>query len=121
MQDVSAWEGIAGVDRVSDPHHDIHGYLTGFRIEATVAGAIHPGTARVMRSDPGRAMEVELTTRDLVGLIEVVVSPLDGAARVEVTLTIRSRSFAAGLFFPSVASAIGRGIQSTVDGFAHRL
>lgn len=121
MQHVETWQGIAGVDRVHDPRRGPDGSLVSFAVEATVAGTTHPGTAMVRRADPPHEMQLEVSTRDLVAMLDVRLTPDAPGSRVEVAVAISTRTFLSGMFFPAVAAAIGSSIDRTVADFADRL
>jgi uncharacterized protein YndB with AHSA1/START domain len=121
LQRAETWEGIAGVDSVSNAVHDSEGGLTRFDVGATVAGRRYPGEAIVTHTEEPHRMAVDVTTSDLLGIVEVSLTPHDEGTNVSINLTVGSRSFLAGMFFPKVAAAIGSGMHDTVAGFAEHL
>ncbi len=121
LQRPETWEGIAGVDHVSHPVHDANGRLTGFTFAATVAGMQYPGESTVTVAEPPGHMRVELTTSELAATIDVRLRQADSSSHVRVDLSIHSRSFLAGMFFSSIAAAIGRGLPRAAEEFAQRL
>lgn len=121
LQRADTWEGIAGVDDVTDATHDADGQLTGFAFAATVRGLRYPGQGAIASASPPDEMKLELTTSEMSATIDVrLIAAVEGT-RVLVDLTVTSRSFLAGMFFSSIATAIGRGLPTTVENFATRL
>jgi hypothetical protein len=120
LQHACTWEGIAGVDHVTDATHD-EGRLTGFVFSATVGGVRYPGRSTVTAADPPAHMRLELATSELIATIDVALQTADTETEVRVALTVRSRSFLAGMFFPAIADTIGRGLPDTTVDFARRL
>ncbi len=121
LQRADTWEGIAGVDDVTDPTHGVDGQLTGFGFAATVSGLRYPGQAAVASASPPNEMRLELTTSEMSATIDVRLTASGETTRVQVALTVTSKSFLAGMFFPSIAAAIGRGLPTAVEDFANRL
>jgi hypothetical protein len=115
LQDPSTWASIGGVDEVTDVSH-VGENLARFSLAATVAGNRYPGQATVTSSEPPSSMSVEITTRDLIGLIDVRIG-----AHLDVTLHTRSRSLLTGMMFPMIAAAIGQGLPERVDALARKL
>lgn len=125
LQRAETWEGIAGVEAVHDPVHDDHGDLTAFEFAVSVGGVRYAGASSVVISEEPHHMRLDLTTSEVVATIDVRLLSDDElgpeATRVLVDLTVRSRSFLAGLFFPAIADTIGRGLGTTTAQFADRL
>lgn len=121
LQRPGIWEGIAGVDEVTDARHGPDGLLTGFAVRATVGGTAYPGTAVVTASRAPTAMRVDVTTEGLAADIDVTLRTTDAETSVSVSITVTSRGFLGGLVFPVVAEAIGSGLDRTVADFAARL
>jgi len=121
MQHVDTWAGVAGVDRVHSPSHTPDGALRSFAVDATVAGVTHPGRAVVRASDPPTAMQIEVTTRDMLALVDVTLTAGPGGCAVDVAMAVSTRTLLSGMFFPAVASAIEASIDRTVEDFAGRL
>ncbi len=121
LQRAATWEGIAGVDDVTDPTHDADDQLLGFGFAATVSGLRYPGQAAVASTSPPNEMRLELTTSEMSATIDVRLTASGETTRVQVELTVKSSSFLAGMFFPSIAAAIGRGLLTAVEDFANRL
>jgi carbon monoxide dehydrogenase subunit G len=121
LQRAETWEGVAGVDDVTGATHGSDGQLTGFGFAATVSGLRYPGQATIASANRPDQMRLELTTSEMTATIEVALTPAGERTRVLVDLTVTSRSFLAGMFFPSIAAAIGRGLPSAVEDFANRL
>jgi len=121
LQRADTWEGIAGVDDVTDSAHGADGQLTGFGFAATVSGLRYPGQAAVASASPPNDMRLELTTSEMSATIDVRLTASGETTRVQVALTVTSKSFLAGMFFPSIAAAIGRGLPNAVEDFATRL
>jgi hypothetical protein len=121
LQRAATWEGVAGVDDVTDATHDADGQLTGFGFAGTVSGLRYPGQAAIASANPPDDMRLELTTSEMSATIDLRLTASGDGTRVLVDLTVTSRSFLAGMFFPSIAAAIGRGLPTAVENFATRL
>lgn len=120
LQLPEVWEGIAGVDEVAEASH-VDGRLTGFAFSATVAGRRYPGTSTVTASTPPDRMRLQLDTTELLAGIDLSLHPAGSATEIHVSLTLESKSFLAGMFFPSIADGIDRGLPTAVAGLARRL
>ena len=121
LQRPDTWEGIAGVDDVTDATHDADGQLISFGFAGTVSGLRYPGQAAIASASPPNEMRLELTTSEMSATIDVRLTAPGEGTRVHVELTVSSSSFLAGMFFPSIAAAIGRGLPVTVENLATRL
>jgi hypothetical protein len=121
LQRPETWEGIAGVDDITDAAHDEHGHLTGFVFAATVGGFRYPGRSKVIGASPPVHMRLELVTAELTGTIDVRLRHTHARSDVHVELAVRSKSMLAGMFFPAIADTIGRGLPAATDNFAERL
>lgn len=123
LQRAETWEGIAGVEAVHDAVHDGQGHLTEFGFAVSVGGVRYSGSATVVLSVHPTHIRLDLTTSEVIATIDVRLHADDqpGATRVNVELTVRSRSFLAGMFFPAIADTIGRGLPTTTAQFAERL
>lgn len=115
------WEGIAGVEAVSDATHDAAGHLVAFGFSASVGGVRYPGRSTVTHLDEPTHMRLDLTTSEVVASIDVRLDGATAETTVTVELAVRSRSFLAGMFFPAIADSIGRGLPATTADFARRL
>jgi hypothetical protein len=121
LQVPSTWEAVAGVEDVHDPVHDEHGLLQAYRFTATAAGRRYPGRARTIVAEPLERMMVGIETSELDGSVDVTLGHADEGVEVGVTLRVRSKSLMAGMFFSTIARAIGSGLPANVDAFASRL
>ena len=121
MQQPEAWEGIAGVERVTGPEFHADGSLARFRFEAEVGGKSYPGVAEVAESAPARSMTLQLATSELAATVGLALQDVDGGTEITIELTIRTSTFMASLFFPLVADVIGRGLPTAAEDFARRI
>ena len=121
LQHADTWESIAGVDEVSDPRHDEEGRLLGYRFTVEVGGRRYPGTAVVTGSEPPHSMTVKIDTSEVAGDIRVRLASDDARTEVTVELAIASKGFLSTLVFPVISTAIGSGLEASVESFAGRL
>lgn len=121
LQRADTWEGIAGVDDVTDATHGADAQLISFGFAGTVSGLRYPGQAEISSASPPDEMRLELMTSEMSATIDVRLTASGEGTRVQVDLSVTSRSFLAGMFFPSIAAAIGRGLPTAVEDFANRL
>ena len=112
------WEAIGGVDRVHDAVIDAEGRLEGFSFEASAAGQTYPGLATPRAREEGRVMAWEIDTSEVEGVTRVELADESGGTRLTVTVEVESRSILSGVFFPIIASAIGKGLPASVEAFA---
>ena len=121
MQQPEVWEGIAGVERITDPEFHPDGALARFRFAATAAGRSYPGMAEVAESTPGQSMRLRLSTSELAATIALALQGEGTETRLTIDVEIRSTTFMASLFFPVVADVLGRGLSAAAQDFARRL
>lgn len=121
MQQPDVWEGIAGVEQVSDPEFQSDGSLARFRLAATAAGKSYPGAAEVVESIPGRSMTLRLSTSELAATVALSLESADEGTLLTINVDIRTTTFMASLFFPVVADVMRRGLPTAAKDFAHRI
>ncbi|HVR32950.1 MAG TPA: hypothetical protein VMS74_09635 [Acidimicrobiia bacterium] len=121
LQRAATWEGVAGVDEISNAAHAADGALTSFDFTVSVGTMRYPGTSRVTHAERPRHMRLELTTTELVATIEVRLTDMAGDTGVEVDLAVSTKTFLAALFFGAIADSIGRGLPAATEAFAQRL
>ncbi|HSJ27125.1 MAG TPA: SRPBCC family protein [Acidimicrobiia bacterium] len=121
LQHPTVWEGVAGVDHVTDAEHDREGNMVAFAFAAVVGGMRYPGTSQVTHRRPPAHMRLELDTSELVATIDVALAPAEAQTDLRFELTVRTKSLLAGMFFPAIADSIGRGFPQAADDLATRL
>lgn len=121
LQRPETWEGIAGVDDVTGATHSDEGLLTAFLFAVTVGGMRYRGQASVAQAVQPDFMHLDLETSELTAVIEVALDQTDSGTGVRIELTVRSRSFLAGVFFSAITDAVGRGLPAATEAFAGRL
>lgn len=121
LQRATTWEGVAGVDQISNAAHAADGTLTSFSFVVSVGTMRYPGTSRVTHTERPRHMRLELTTTELVATIDVRLTDMGDNTGVEVDLAVSTKSFLAGMFFGAITDSIGRGLPSATEAFAQRL
>ena len=121
MQQPDVWEGIAGVEHVTDPEFHPDGSLARFRLAAIAAGKSYPGIAEVVESTPGRTMTLRLSTSELTATVALSLQGGDRGTHLTIDVDIRTSTFMASLFFPVVADVIGRGLPAAAEDFARRI
>lgn len=117
MQEAETWVGFGLMDAITDPVVR-DGRLASFHWTATAAGSHHRGTATVGESIPGERMMLALDSSEIAGTITVTLVPEGEGTAMTVTLTARSRSLLAGMFWGVVSDALERGLPRQVDRFA---
>ena len=121
MQQPEVWEGIAGVEHVTDPEFHPDGSLARFRLAAIAAGKSYPGVAEVIESTPGRTMKLRLSTSELAATVALSLRASDQGTHLTIDVDMRTSTFMASLFFPVVAGVIGRGLPTAAEDFARRI
>lgn len=121
LQRAETWQGIAGVDHISDATHTADGHLRSFAFAVRVGGVPYRGTSTVTDAAAGERMHLELSTSEVLATIGVRLERVDSHTEVEFDLMVQSRSFLAGMFFGAIADSIGRNLAVTAVDFAHRL
>lgn len=111
------WEGIPGVDRVTDPKVDDQGCLQGFGFETLIGGTVYRAKATPAGRDEGRMMAWAIKSPEIQGKITVELEPNGTGTRVDVALEAEGAGFLGALLFPVISAAIGNGFASTVDDF----
>ena len=117
LGDPKTWEGISGVDRVTDSERDEHGRLASFSFETTIGGRPYRGVARPGERVEGSRVVWLIESPDVGGSIDVSLVPLDLGTSVTVALTVSVEGFLASMFFPVISQALGRGFPEAVDDF----
>lgn len=121
LQRPETWEGIAGVDDVTGAAHSDEGLLTAFLFAVTVGGMRYRGQAGVTRAVQAEFMQLDLETSELIAVIEVGLGHAESGTDIQIDLTVRTRSFLAGMFFSAITEAIGKGLPAATEAFAARL
>jgi hypothetical protein len=121
LQSPGTWEGIPGVDEVTEPRHDENGRLSGFDFVTRVGGRAYRGTAARLAGVEGESMGWDVKTPELVGSVEVAIRGDGNGTDVTVTLTFASVGMMSSMFFPVIVSSIGSEFPSAVDRFARGL
>ena len=117
LQLPDTWEGIAGVDRITDSTVDGGGALRGFSFVSNVAGREYLGTATSAGREEGRVLAWDIENSEITGRITVRLSPIDDGTSVTVSLDVRSAGMLSSMFFPVVSRTIGSGLPESVNGF----
>jgi carbon monoxide dehydrogenase subunit G len=121
MQQPEVWEGIAGVEQVTDAEFHPDGSLARFRLAASAAGRSYPGVAEVVEATPGRSMTLHLRTSELAATVALSLDVADEGTRLTIDVEVRTTTFMASLFFPVVADVMRRGLPAAAEDFAHRI
>lgn len=121
LDDPSTWEGISGVDHVTDSERDEEGRLASFSFETTIGGRPYRGVALRDERVEGSRLVWLIQSPDVGGSIDVSLSPLEAGTDVTVALTVSIEGFLASLFFPVITQALGRGFPEAVEHFVARL
>lgn len=112
------WEAIGGVDRVFDPQFDDHGRLRGFSFETVAGGRTYVGVAHPHQRVEGEVMAWRIANSEVRGITSLSLAHEQDTTTISVTLQFESAGFLSSMFFPVIASAIGRGLPAAVDDFA---
>ena len=121
LDDPLTWEGISGVDRVTDSTRDESGRLAAFSFETTIGGRPYRGVARPGERVEGSRVVWLIQSPDVGGSIDVSLAPLEIGTLVTVALTVSVDGFLASMFFPVITQALGRGFPEAVEEFVARL
>ncbi len=114
----ATWEGISGIDRVTDSTRDESGTLTGFSFETTIGGRPYRGMAVPGERVEGSRLVWLIQSPDVGGSIGVALAPAGDGTDLTVDLTVAVDGFLASLFFPAITQALGRGFPEAVGEFA---
>lgn len=112
------WEGVAGVDRITDAQIDEVGRLQGFSFVTLIAGSSYSGTAKSAARQEGHRIAWDIENPEISGSIQVTLTDADPGTEVGVDLTIASKGLLSTMFFPAIARTIGNGLPNTVEAFA---
>lgn len=121
LQLPDTWATIGGVDRIHSPRYLPDGDLAGYEFVVTVAGISYPGSAVTAVRRVPETMVMKISSPEMTGQIEILLTPAPAGTGVAVTLTARSRGFLSTLAFPLIAASIGRGLPENVERFAASL
>lgn len=66
-------------------------------------------------------MAWSVDTTEVSGTTSVEISPNNAGTLIAVTLEVESKGLLSTMFFPVIASTVGRGLPRSVDDFADRL
>ena len=119
LQVAETWSNIGPVEEVWDAEHTAEGHLQRYRWSTSVGPRSYQGRAKVVGSEPGRLMRLDLDATEVAGTLTTRLSTNgDANTQLEVTLEIESRGTLSTLFFPVVSDAVGRGLPMQVERFA---
>ena len=118
LQSPSTWEGIPGVDEVSNPGHDSKGELEQFDFATRIAGRSYQGKATRGESVVNKTMEWAISSSEIRGTVRVTMEEALEGAEITVSLQVSSASMLSSMFFPAIVSSIGTGFPGMVDDFA---
>lgn len=112
------WEAIGGVDRVTEPVIDADGRLRGFSFEVLAAGKMYVGKAVPLHRECRELIAWAVETREVRGSTTVELNQVESGTRITVNLELESRGLLATMFFPVIATTIGKGLPRSVEEFA---
>ncbi len=118
LQVAETWSNIGPVEDVWDAEHTDEGHLERYRWSTTVGPRSYQGRAKVIGSEPGHLMRLDLDATEVVGTLTTRLSENGAGTDLEVTLEVESRGTLSTLFFPVVSEAVGRGLPMQVERFA---
>ncbi len=119
LQVAETWSNIGPVEDVWDAEHTDDGHLQRYRWSTTVGPRSYRGRAKVIASEPGHLMRLDLDATEVVGTLTTRLAQNgDDATHLEVTLEVESRGTLSTLFFPVVSQAVGNGLPAQVNRFA---
>ena len=121
LQSPATWEGIPGVDEVSDPRYDSDGRLTGFDFTTHVGSMWFRGHATRSNVVDGQSLEWEVQTPELNGSVAVGIRAEADGTQVTVTLTFASAGLMSSVLFPKIATSIRNDFPEAVERFAREL
>lgn len=91
LQQLSTWEGVAGIEDLHDATHDADGHLTAFRFGMdTPVGRVH-GRARVRSTPP--AMVIQADQKGLEIVLRVALTSSGEKSRADVEARSKATSF----------------------------
>lgn len=112
------WEAIGGVDRIVDPKFDDAGRLVGFSFETVAAGRRYLGVATPRSRIEGETMAWDIQNSEVRGRTSVDIDGKGEQTLISVTVQVESVGVLSSMFFPVIATAIGRGLPRSVEAFA---
>lgn len=115
------WQSVAGVDRVFDPTFDLDNRLIGFSFETLLAGTPYKGKASPRERVEGRLMAWNILSAHVRGYTQVELADEGQDTLVTVSVYVESVGFLASMMFSSISTAIGGGLERTVQDFAESL
>lgn len=121
LQKPKTWEGIAGVENVSEPVVAADGSLHGFSFESVIGGRTHKGQAKPSSREEQRLIAWDIETSDIAGSVSVKLDDQGTGTKIDVSLTVESRGILSSVFFGVISTTIGDGFPTTVENFAESL
>lgn len=112
------WEAIGGVDRIVDPKFDDAGRLVGFSFETVAVGRRYLGVATPRSRIEGETMAWDIQNSEVRGRTSVDIDGKGEQTLISVTVQVESVGVLSSMFFPVIATAIGRGLPRSVEAFA---
>jgi hypothetical protein len=117
----ATWEGIPGVDEVTDPRYDPDGRLTGFDFTTRVGSKWYRGHATRSAVVDGQFLEWDVQTPELNGSVAVGIRAEADGTQVTVTLTFTSVGLMSSVLFPMIVTSIRSDFPKAVERFAREL
>lgn len=91
LQQLATWEGVAGIEDLHDPQHDVHGGLSGFRFAMeTPVGRVR-GAATAQSTKP--SMKIRAEQKGLEIVLRVLLRENDEACTADVDAQSRATTF----------------------------
>lgn len=118
LQNPQTWEGIGGVDRVSNPILDADHQLRGFQFDTVVGGRAYVGTASPHSRLEGSLMAWDVENSEVRGVTRIELADNGTGTEITVALDVESKGFLSSMFFGAISKTIGSGLPRTVEDFA---
>lgn len=119
LQHPETWEGVAGIENLTDAQHDSAGNLTGFRFATETALGRVDGRANVEPRPPG--MTIRGAEKGLEITIEVVVAEQGEVSSATIDASARSTSFLTKPLAKTLNALLDKGLDAEAAKVTERI
>ncbi len=109
LQNPEKWKAMGGIDEIHDPQFE-DDLLKGFAFTSKIAGTRYRGRAVTTTSVHEEKMVVDIDTSELKAVLVVELAPTEASTRLDVTMSLTSKSFLASMMWGLVSATVGAGL-----------
>ena len=100
---------MGGIDEIHDPRFEAE-LLKGFDFTSIIAGTRYRGKATTTETTHEEKMVVDIDTTELRAILTVELAPIETSTRLDVTMSLSSKSFLASMMWGLVSATVGAGL-----------